>query len=131
MFACEVISPATTHRFVVTSVAHATRLLVSCSSIASRTASEIWSATLSGWPIETDSDVKKTRSAMARSCLRFTDGRRQHIRAPARGALVGGDDGLRFPAARGSPDPIGEAIAQPGGEVVAVLDHRQGSRLLE
>jgi hypothetical protein len=46
---------------VVTSVSQATRLVGSCARIASRMASEIWSATLSGWPIETDSEVKSWR----------------------------------------------------------------------
>src|SRR5689334_13759157 len=51
------ISPATTHRPVVTSVSHATRLYGSSASAASRTLSLIWSAILSGWPSVTDSDV--------------------------------------------------------------------------
>ena len=42
---------------VVTS--QATRAALSFSRMASRTASEIWSATLSGWPSETDSEVKR------------------------------------------------------------------------
>ena len=53
-----VISPATTTRPVVSSVSHATRLVGSPSRMASRTASEIWSAILSGWPSVTDSEVK-------------------------------------------------------------------------
>src|SRR4051795_2050357 len=47
------------HWPVVTSVSQATRLAGSCLRIASRIASEIWSATLSGWPIETDSLVNR------------------------------------------------------------------------
>ena len=39
---------------VVTSVSQATRERMSCSSSASRIASDTWSATLSGWPSETD-----------------------------------------------------------------------------
>ena len=54
-----VISPATIATPVLTSVSHATRARLSCASIASSTASEIWSATLSGWPSETDSDVNR------------------------------------------------------------------------
>ena len=54
-----VISPETNTTPVVTSVSQATRLLASCSSIASRTASLIWSASLSGWPSVTDSDEKR------------------------------------------------------------------------
>src|SRR5690606_649096 len=42
----------------LTRVSQATREFASCRSRSSRTASEIWSATLSGWPSETDSEVK-------------------------------------------------------------------------
>src|SRR5438309_3382598 len=58
-----VISPATTTRSVVTRISQATRLVGSALRQKSRTASLIWSATLSGWPIETDSLVKRNRSA--------------------------------------------------------------------
>src|SRR5512132_4553389 len=44
---------------VVTRVSQATRPVASCARMASRTASEIWSAILSGWPSVTDSDVNK------------------------------------------------------------------------
>ena len=54
-----VISPATIATPVLTSVSQATRARLSCASMASRMASEIWSATLSGWPSDTDSDVKR------------------------------------------------------------------------
>ena len=40
-------------------VSQATRARLSCARIASSTASEIWSATLSGWPSETDSEVNR------------------------------------------------------------------------
>src|SRR5713226_3677994 len=46
---------------VVTRVSQATLPLGSCSSTASRTASEIWSAILSGCPSVTDSDVNMCR----------------------------------------------------------------------
>src|SRR5262245_31045407 len=62
-----VISPATMARLVVTSVSQATRLVGSCLRQKSRTASEIWSATLSGWPMETDSLVNSRRSLTAGS----------------------------------------------------------------
>src|SRR6185369_2750655 len=52
-------SPASTTRLSFTSVSAATREVLSCFRIASSTASEIWSATLSGWPSETDSEVKR------------------------------------------------------------------------
>src|SRR5512141_3436783 len=48
-------------RPVVTRVSHATRPSGSSFRIASRIASEIWSAILSGWPSVTDSDVKRLR----------------------------------------------------------------------
>src|SRR3954470_21601378 len=52
------ISPATTTSPVVSSVSHATRPMGSSAMMASRIASEIWSAILSGWPSVTDSEVK-------------------------------------------------------------------------
>src|SRR5256885_4903536 len=54
-----VISPASTTRLSLTSVSAATREVLSCFRIASSTASEIWSATLSGWPSDTDSEVNR------------------------------------------------------------------------
>src|SRR5260221_736285 len=69
-YADVVISPATTTRPVVSSVSHATRPDVSSARIASSTASETWSAILSGWPSVTDSDVKVQRSlTLSRSSL--------------------------------------------------------------
>src|SRR5258705_7032976 len=53
------ISPDTTTRPVFTSVSQATRPFGSSRSTASRTPSEIWSATLSGWPSVTDSEVNR------------------------------------------------------------------------
>ena len=52
------ISPMTKTMPVVTMVSQATRADVSPARIASSTASEIWSQTLSGCPSVTDSDVK-------------------------------------------------------------------------
>src|SRR6266540_4067818 len=61
------ISPATTTSPVVISVSQATRPSGSSRRTASRTESEIWSATLSGCPSVTDSEVKRnSRAAMAR-----------------------------------------------------------------
>src|SRR4029079_908865 len=54
-----VISPAMTTSPVLHSVSAATRENLSCARMASSTASEIWSAPLSGWPADTDSDVNK------------------------------------------------------------------------
>src|SRR5712692_695942 len=53
-----VISPATSTRPVVAAVSQATRAGGSWTRMASRTASEIWSQSLSGWPSVTDSLVK-------------------------------------------------------------------------
>src|SRR5207247_5180461 len=59
------ISPATTTRPVVISVSQATRPSGSSARTASRTESEIWSATLSGCPSVTDSEVNRnSRAAM-------------------------------------------------------------------
>ena len=57
-----VISPATTMRPVVRRDSQATRPRGSSARIASRTASEIWSAILSGWPSVTDSEVNRYSS---------------------------------------------------------------------
>src|SRR4051794_9358429 len=66
-----VISPASTTRLFLTSVSAATRERGSWARIASSTASEIWSATLSGCPSDTDSDVnRKSLIACAPSCGR-------------------------------------------------------------
>src|ERR687888_2675036 len=59
------ISPATTTRPVVISVSQATRPAGSSASTASRTVSETWSATLSGWPSVTDSEVNWNERAAA------------------------------------------------------------------
>src|SRR5579884_1197347 len=59
MCALVVISPATTASPVVTRVSQATRPMGSCRITSSSTASEIWSAILSGWPSVTDSEVNR------------------------------------------------------------------------
>src|SRR5690348_11566858 len=63
-----VISPATTIRPVVSIVSQATREKGSPPSAASTTASETWSAILSGWPSVTDSEVKRNPLSMVISC---------------------------------------------------------------
>src|SRR6266576_788117 len=68
-----VISPATTTRPVVISVSQATRPAGSSVSTASSTASEIWSATLSGCPSVTDSEVKRNSRGAAIRRLRLLD----------------------------------------------------------
>src|SRR4249919_3676625 len=54
-----VISPETTTRPVLTRHSQATRPVGSSFITASRTPSEIWSQTLSGWPSVTDSEVNR------------------------------------------------------------------------
>src|SRR5262249_45736286 len=83
-----VISPATTTRSVVTRVSQATRLSGSAARQWSRTASLIWSATLSGWPMETDSLVKRYRSVLTERSS--SSGRRENRRrSPLRRGLYG------------------------------------------
>jgi len=53
------ISPERITRWVVVIVSQATRASGSLASIKSTIASEIWSDTLSGWPSETLSEVKR------------------------------------------------------------------------
>src|ERR671938_252565 len=75
-----VISPATTTRPVVISVSHATRPVGSCARTASRIVSESWSATLSGWPSVTDSDVnRKSRGIGGRLLDRRETGHAQPV----------------------------------------------------
>src|ERR671937_827379 len=81
-----VISPATSTTPVVTSVSHATRPIGSSASTASSTASEIWSASLSGWPSVTDSEVKRYRRPMVRRIIAADRGRpgmASRVRRPA------------------------------------------------
>jgi len=59
MYVSVVISPATIARPVVTSVSQATRPFGSSRRTASRIVSDSWSATLSGWPSVTDSEVNR------------------------------------------------------------------------
>ena len=63
------ISPARTTRLVVVRVSHATRASGSFDRNRSTIESEIWSATLSGWPSETLSEVNRNdERAKAGSC---------------------------------------------------------------
>src|ERR1700694_4136465 len=69
-------------RPVVTTLSKARRASGSLARIASRMASEIWSATLSGWPSVTDSDVNSDVAAMAKSSTESPAPARtsQHVR---------------------------------------------------
>src|SRR2546430_11914539 len=58
-----------TTRPVAVRVSQATRLVVSSVRQASRMASEIWSAILSGWPSVTDSEVNKIRFLDGKWCV--------------------------------------------------------------
>src|ERR1700760_4011498 len=64
MMPSPLISPARTTRLVVVIVSHATRASGSFDRNRSTIASEIWSATLSGWPSDTDSEVKRELERM-------------------------------------------------------------------
>src|SRR5947208_5860864 len=70
-----VISPATTTRPVVISVSQATRPSGSSARTASSTESEIWSATLSGCPSVTDSEVNENERAPINETLASFVGR--------------------------------------------------------
>src|SRR3954452_4722156 len=147
-----VTSPAMCTWPVVISVSTATRLRGSCSSIASRMASLIWSAILSGWPSVTDSDVKRrrdTRFSLDRQADRSDPSGQRYRRTPTVGvsALGGarpaeGDSGpdagrdgvlapardLRGGAIGGEHDRcvVGPAERLPGRDVV---DHEQVAAL--
>src|SRR3954471_3028323 len=110
------ISPATTTSPVVISVSQATRPSGSSDRTASRTESEIWSATLSGCPSVTDSEVNRnSRAAMgpqATQNARLLDAQEERdlelVRA-AHGVLDRGAQRLQVPRDAGR-DP---ALAQP------------------
>src|SRR5918992_2326527 len=89
-----VISPATTTSPVVISVSQATRLRASSASHASRTASEIWSAILSGWPSVTDSEVKRNERALM-GAPRLADVQEKPHRALLERGRHGDDDGAQ------------------------------------
>src|SRR6266576_2576307 len=110
------ISPATTTSPVVISVSHATRPSGSSDRTASRTESEIWSATLSGCPSVTDSEVNRnSRAAMgpqATQNARLLDAQEERdleLVGAAHGVLDCGAKRLQVPLDAGR-DP---AVAQP------------------
>src|SRR5215831_19572892 len=73
-----VISPPTTTTLLLAYVSHATRLRGSCATHASRTASEIVSHTLSGWPSPTDSE-EKIKFRLIEIMVRVTRTAKSHI----------------------------------------------------
>src|SRR5215218_6864577 len=80
-----------TARPVVTSVSQATRDAGSSLRRQSSTASEIASATLSGWPSVTDSDVKRARSYTGSPLRLGEEGRRPDTMLPGPLAVEDGD----------------------------------------
>src|SRR5437899_2956890 len=102
------ISPATSTSPVVTSVSQATRPCGSSAMIASRTASEIWSASLSGCPSVTDSEVKRYRRAIRRI---LAAGRRRRQELP---------DAVEDGACELALGPAPEGLVVAGG----AQDHR-------
>src|SRR5436190_22244113 len=98
-----VLSPARQTSPVVSNVSQATRAYGSCASMASRMQSEIWSAILSGWPIETDSLVKRYWSWFGTEASLLPDWSKvsiDHRPGPAASILV------RFPSGAGQgPQP--------------------------
>src|SRR5882762_11510039 len=113
-----VISPATMAMPVVTMVSHATRAAGSLARIASRTASEIWSAILSGCPSVTDSEVNTWRCAGM--CLSDRGLDVQTSGAPSRGQPAVGVEQLQV-------DGFGERESQ---QVEHVGRGARGERLL-
>src|SRR6476469_125261 len=125
------ISPATTTSPVVISVSQATRPPGSSARTASRTVSEIWSATLSGCPSVTDSEVKRnSRAAMTGHRLPNCQPGLEPAHRP--GARAEGDErpellelrghgraGLPFSGQRGERledrcEPLNVCVGQPG-----------------
>src|SRR6516165_7515229 len=92
-------------RPVVMSVSQATRLSVSSASTASRTASEIWSAILSGWPSVTDSEVKMTSPVKARSSRRLEQDEAVHAASALLVVAHGREDGVGVDTRRPQREP--------------------------
>src|SRR5215468_9663170 len=99
-----VISPASTMKPVLVSVSHATRERGSWSFCKQKTAYEIWSHILSGWPIDTDSEVNSERPAMGLSPLA----------AEGRGSLRDPRGGLKL-VGEAAPHFLAQLLADLGG----------------
>src|SRR3954466_9401432 len=82
MYVSVVTSPATTTRPVVISVSHATRPVGSSLRTASSTASEIWSAILSGCPSVTDSELKRKSWTAMRGSVPHRAGHSGQLQQP-------------------------------------------------
>src|SRR6266536_1627010 len=113
-----VISPATTAMPVVTRVSHATRAAGSLAMMASSTASEIWSAILSGCPSVTDSEVKTWRCAgMCRSHRGLGGLHPQTSRAPRCGQPAFGVEQLQvYRFGEGEPQQVEHVLGGARGE---------------
>src|SRR5205823_6463037 len=107
-----VISPDTTTSPVFTSVSHATRPNGSSRSTASSTPSEIWSATLSGCPSVTDSDVN--RNSLSLSTVMGSPGFAPLVslgcRAPAAGPAFAALDEVDDRRHALEPEPVAQAV---------------------
>src|SRR5687768_465514 len=79
--------------------------------MASSTASEIWSATLSGWPSETDSEVNKKLLLIRGSYTILTNSRSLALRAGGVECLLNGM------LTRGRSQWGTEILLVPGGEL--------------
>src|SRR5262249_55606477 len=110
------VSPANTTRLVVTRVSHATREYGSAVRYASRTVSLSRSATLSGCPSDTDSDVKRN-SPVSRMYVLF---RLAGCAAPRGGRCVA--ESAR--GVKGKAESDAAAYCQFGGRSAAVKCHR-------
>src|SRR3954454_23003061 len=110
------ISPDTTTRPVLTSVSHATRPFGSSRRTASRTPSEIWSATLSGCPSVTDSEVN--RYSLSDSAGAFMSGRRVQPRHQPVGVFS------RRPPATSGRDPASATRWAHGCCLSPEMSHR-------
>src|SRR5215218_2085532 len=120
------ISPETTTRPVLTSVSHATRPVGSSRMTASSTPSEIWSATLSGCPSVTDSDVKRY-SCWAKLVMRG----RLSVLAAAGLALVEVDDQRDAVHAEPGPHPVLDVVRVVARYALAAVDlDREARRAL-
>src|SRR6266850_3556915 len=111
------ISPATTTSPVVINVSQATRPSGSSARTASRTVSEIWSATLSGCPSVTDSEVNRnSRAAMgpqATQNARLLDAQEERdlqLVGAAHRVLEGGAQRLQVPLHLGRDPRTAEPV---------------------
>src|SRR5687767_13814793 len=105
---------------VVTRVSQATRPWASSVRTASRTASEIWSATLSGWPSVTDSEVNRnSRGDIGRQASDYS---RTAAERP-------GEACLRPYLFKSFLGRVGAGHARPGTIASALVDRQKAGEL--